>query len=239
MKRLLLKVEDLRVNIGPLYIVQGVSLELDRGECFALIGRNGAGKTTLIKGMLGIVGPVSGSIMFDGTEILGMRPSERSRLGIGYIPDTRRIFSGLTVEENLILASLRDGSPDSDMLERVYTLLPDLKRLRRLRAGALSGGQQQLLNIGRVLVQRHNKLVLADEPTEGLSPIYVSKVEGIFKELLEDGTSIILVEGKPSLIKSLAHRFGIMSSGRIVVQGSIDMLLANPELLRRYVGVSL
>lgn len=238
MARPLLELRDLHVYIGPFYIVQGVSLTIDRGECLALIGRNGAGKTTLIKGILGITGPVRGSIVFDGVEITGLKPHERSRLGLGYIPDTKRIFPNLTVEENLILASLRDSGPHWDRLEFVYSLLPDLKRLRRLTAGALSGGQQQMLNIGRALMQPRNKLILVDEPTEGLSPVYVSRVRDALKQLLDEGISLLLVEGRPTLLKALAHRFAIMSSGRIVAKGPIHELEARPDLVRRYVGVA-
>lgn len=238
MPKPILELRDLHVYIGPFYVVQGVSLTIERGECLALIGRNGAGKTTLIKGILGITGPVKGSILFDGVEISGLKPYERSRLGIGYIPDTKRIFPNITVEENLILASLRDGGPHWDRLELVYNLIPDLKRLRRLKAGALSGGQQQMLNIGRALMQPRNKLILVDEPTEGLSPLYVARVRDALKQLLDEGVSLLLVEGRPTLLKSLANRFAIMSSGRIVAEGPIEELDARPDIVRRYVGVT-
>lgn len=234
----ILELRGVHVYIGPFYIVQGVTLSVDKGECLAIMGRNGAGKTTLLKGIMGIVGPVKGSILFDGVEIGGLKPHERSRLGIGYIPDTRRIFPTLTVEENLMLASLRDGGPDMEMIEVVYNLFPDLRRLKELKAGALSGGQQEMLNIGRALVQRRNKLVLVDEPVEGLSPMYVARVRDALKWLVDEGVSILLVEGRPTLLKSIAARFAIMSNGLIVAQGDISELESFSELVKRHVGVS-
>ncbi|MEB3757038.1 MAG: ABC transporter ATP-binding protein [Desulfurococcales archaeon] len=238
MTRVLLEVVDFHVYIGPFYIVQGVSFNLEYGECLALIGRNGAGKTTLIKGILGLTGPTKGEVLFEEKNIISMKPYERANLGIGYVPDTRRIFPNLTVEENLILASLRDRDRTQDRLEHVYSLFPDLKKLKKLKAGALSGGQQQMLNIARALMQK-NKLILVDEPTEGLSPVYVNKINEALKELIASGVSILLVEGRPTLLRNLASKYAIMSSGKIVDNGEIRNLFTHPELIKKYLGVEL
>ena len=234
----LLKVTDLHVYIGPFYIVQGVSFSLEKGECLVIIGRNGAGKTTLLKGIIGLTGPVYGSTVFDGVEINSLKTYERSRLGIGYVPDMKRIFPDLTVEENLILASLREGRVSKDRLEYVYSIFPDLKRLKNLKAGSLSGGQQQMLNIARALMQ-HNKIILVDEPTEGLSPLYVNKISETLHFLLSEGISLLLAEGRPTLLKKLADKYAIMNNGKIVSQGTIDELFTKSELIKKHLGVEL
>jgi len=238
---ILLEIRSLAVNIGALYVIQGISLTIGDRELLFLLGRNGAGKTTLLKTIAGLIRPTSGSITYNGVDITNKPPYFRARLGIRYAPDNRRLFQSLTVEENLAVSLMSEGvSGDSmrDRIEYIYTIFPDLKRLRKLRASQLSGGQQQMLNIGRAIASPNLKVLLIDEPTEGLSPIYASKIAKVLGDLVSENKSLsmVIVETKPSLMRKLGGRFVVINSGRIALEGSVDDILERPDLLSLYLG---
>ncbi|MCE4613392.1 MAG: ABC transporter ATP-binding protein [Desulfurococcales archaeon] len=238
--RPLLELKDLHVHLGTLYIIQGVNFRVHEGENLAILGRNGAGKTTLLKSIMGILKPSKGSIKFRGRDITGARLHERARMGIGYVPDTRRIFGSLTVRENLLLGAAGiDKKIIPERLEFVLKIFPDLAKLMNHKARNLSGGQQQMLNIARIIVNPHRRLLLVDEPTEGLSPLYVKRISEAFEVLTREGVTIILVETKPLLVKRITKRYVILSHGKIVKEGDSGELFENPEIMRRYIGVEM
>ncbi|MEM1610929.1 MAG: ABC transporter ATP-binding protein [Sulfolobales archaeon] len=237
----MLRVRDLRVYIGSLYILQGIHIDLNKGEILFLIGRNGAGKTTLLKTIMGFIKPSSGTIELDGIDITGEPPYVRARLGIRYVPDTRRLFTSLSVEENLMTSLLGLGLSKEkamDRIEYVYSLFPDLKRLRKLRASQLSGGQQQMLNLGRAIASPNIKILLVDEPIEGLSPLYASKISDVLSKLSEEGISMIIVETRPMLMKRMSGRYAIINGGRIVSEGSTEDLHRDQILINTYLNLS-
>lgn len=237
----LLNVRNLEVYIGSLYILQGISMDLYKGETLFLIGRNGAGKTTLLKTMMGFVKPSSGVIMFDGIDVTRDPPYVRARLGIRYVPDNKRLFTSLTVEENLMASLLGSGvsrEKAMDRIEYVYSLFPDLKRLRKLRASQLSGGQQQMLNLGRAIASPNVKIFLVDEPVEGLSPLYASKILEVLSKLSEEGISMIIVETRPMLMKKMSGRYVIINGGRIVSEGFTEDLHRDQTLVSTYLDIS-
>jgi len=236
----ILEIENLHVYIGHFYIIQGISFNVPEDKCVALLGRNGAGKTTTLKSIIGIIPPSSGSIRFAGKQIAGLPSYQIARMGIGYIPDaSKRVFPNLTVEENLKVALIKGKEIDEEIrLKMVYDIFPDLKRLRKLKAKALSGGQQQMLNIGRGIVSSNNKLLLIDEPTEGLSPLFVRKIMEAFIRIKEQKIPMLLVDGNLDLIKEIADECIIMSDGKIVQSGKTEELLEDKELIKRYLGVT-
>jgi len=236
-----LEVNDIRVHIGPLYILQGVSIKLRKGETFFIIGRNGAGKSTLLKTLIGFIKPSSGSIVFEGKGITYEPPYVRAKLGIRYVPDNKRLFTSLSVEENLLAPLLAEGlSKDKamDRIEYVYNIFPDLKKLRKLKASQLSGGQQQMLNLARAIVSPNLKLLLADEPVEGLSPVFVSKILNAFSELANEGVTMIIVETMPVIMKELSGRCAILNAGRVVFESSTEELLRNEIVMKTYFGLA-
>ena len=234
----ILEVENLHVFIGTFHVIQGISFNLPADENVALLGRNGAGKTTTLKSIIGMIPARKGSIRYMGRETVGLPSYQIARMGIGYIPDTRRIFSNLTVEENLALAMINEEKSKEERLEMVYELFPDLRRLKNQKGKTLSGGQQQMLNIGRGIVSSKNRLLLIDEPTEGLSPLFVKNVTDAFIRMKEQKISMLLVEGRLSLVKQVAERYVIMSQGKIVKTGKMDELLENRELVKEHLGVT-
>jgi len=237
----MLEVKDLRVYIGPLYILQGVSFVVNKGETLFLIGRNGAGKTTLIKALAGFIKPSTGYIGLDGVDITYEPPYIRARLGMRYVPDNRRLFHSLSVEENLLVPLLSEGIPKEKALERVehiYNIFPDLKRLRKLRASHLSGGQQQMLNIARAIASPSAKILLVDEPIEGLSPLYASRIVETLSILAEEGVSMVIVETKPQLMAKLGGRYVVLSAGRVAAEGTVEDLIEKKHILEIYLGIS-
>lgn len=235
----ILEVKNLHSYIGLFHIIQGVSLHIPRGESLALLGRNGAGKTTLLKTIIGIVGKRDGSIKFMGEEIIHLPPHQIARKGIAYVPDVRRIFPNLTVEENLILATMKHKEENvEERLKLVYDLFPDLYKLRKLKGKNLSGGQQQMLNIARGIVSSNNKLLLVDEPTEGLSPLFVQRIKNAFIRMKEMGLSILIVEGKLSMVRDIAENYAIMSHGRVIAEGRMEELFENKKLIIEHLGIS-
>ncbi len=238
----MLEIQDLHVYLGPLYVIQGVSLRVERGEALFILGRNGSGKTTLLKTIVGFVALSRGRISYKGVDITSKPPYERARMGMRYIPDNRRLFTSLTVEENLLIGLSGSGYDGEKILERIeyiYSIFPDLKRLRRLKAGQLSGGQQQMLNIARSMASPDADLFLIDEPTEGLSPLYASKIASAIQDLVRGDRGVIIVETRPSTMRRVGGRYAIMSNGRIVSQGSIWDLEGSRDLIERYLGTAM
>jgi len=231
----ILSLQDVHTYISGSHILQGVTLDVASGKTTVLLGRNGAGKSTTLRTILGIWQMRRGSISLDG-ERLGSQPAHVVvRKGIGFVPEDREVFASLTVEENLRLAQ-RKGTGGRAAIERVYDLFPDLRAAKARSAGAMSGGQQQMLAIGRALVN-DNRVLLVDEPTKGLAPVIVQQLAEIFDSLQSQGESILLVEQNLEFARSVGDRFFILDEGRIVHAGDIEELTEHPELLRRYVGV--
>jgi branched-chain amino acid transport system ATP-binding protein len=230
----LLAVENLCTNYGKIRILRDVSLTVGEGELVALLGLNGAGKTTTMRSILGLTPPFSGSIRFDGTEIAGLPPYRIARLGVGYVPEGRRMFGGLTTLENLQLAE--NGRRGTWTIPRVFEHLPKLAELRTRRAGKLSGGEQEMLAIGRALVS-NPRLMLVDEPSQGLAPLIVEDVYAILAELKRSGVSILLVEQNALLALKVASRAYVLDSGRLVYDGPADALVQDQPRIRSLMGL--
>ncbi len=235
----LLAVEDLHAYYGDAHILQGVSLTIAAGEVVTLIGRNGAGKTTTLKSIMGLV-PPRGRISFNGRELAGLATHDIARGGIAYVPEERRILPNLSVAENLRLGILGAGraaaADNGAALEEVLTYFPRLRERYEQQGKSLSGGEQQMLAIARGLVARP-KLMLVDEPTEGLSPLLVESLTGILGEINRRGTTILLVEQILEVALALSHRLYVMDQGRIQFEGTPDALRADPEIQQRFLGV--
>jgi len=230
----LLRVEDIHTYYGRSYILQGASLEVRKEEVVALLGRNGAGKTTILKTIMGLVKPRAGSVIFKDREITRLPAYKIARKGIGYVPQGRQLFPKMTVLENL-KTGMRDQS-DTKQLENIFSLFPVLEERLSQLAGTLSGGEQQALAISRALVKRPD-IILLDEPTTGLMPIFVSKLKEIIKRLNENGMAILLVEEKIPFALSIADQVYFMVKGKIEYRASREELQGKREILIRYLGV--
>jgi branched-chain amino acid transport system ATP-binding protein len=230
----MLEVERLNSFYGDSHILFDVSLRVEKNEVVALLGRNGAGKSTTLKSLIGEVRPHSGSIVLDGMQIAGLRPHAIAALGLQLVPEDRRIFGSLNVEENMVLAGLTAKSRWP--LDRIWEIFPRLKERRRSRGTDLSGGEQQMLAIGRALV-RDPKLILLDEPFEGLAPIIVRDLLTTCRTLAEAGQTIVIVEQNISAAMSLADRLYIINNGHVVEESTAKAAREQPELLHRYLGV--
>jgi branched-chain amino acid transport system ATP-binding protein len=228
--RTLLEVDDLHVHLGESHILQGVSFKVPHGGVTALLGRNGAGKTTTIKAILGLVGR-SGSVRLAERDLVRMPTHQIVRLGVGYVPEEREIFSELSVAENLKLAE-RDKRPRYDL---VFELFPELEQRRTQAAGSLSGGQQQMVAIARALLNE-NQIILVDEPTKGLSPLMVTNAASALKRAAEAAT-VLLVEQNLQVARTLAEKVVVLDQGRVAYTGDVADLLADPALAQRYLGV--
>lgn len=219
-----LEIKDIENFYGTSHILHGVSLDIADGGMVSVLGRNGAGKTTLLRAVIGTVPPKSGSITFDGGDITRLKPHDRARLGISYVPQGREIIPDLTVNENLVLAMLGKGISGGKPPGFVFDYFPALKPLADRRGGVLSGGQQQLLAIARALVQEP-KLLLMDEPTEGLQPSVVAEIQEIIKRIHDErGCAILLVEQNLDFVRDVTQQFAMMENGRIRTQGHISEL---------------
>ena len=236
---MLFKVEDIHTYYGFSYILQGISLEVNRGEAVALLGRNGAGKTTILRSIIGVVPPRSGKIYFKGENIAGLPPYEIVRRGLAIIPDTRRIIPNITVYENLKLAMLKnkDKKGEKALVEMAYSYFPRLRERAKLLGKSLSGGEQQMLAIARGLVS-NPKLMLIDEPTEGLMPTLVQWIANKLKELQQTGLTMLLVETNLDVAFKIAERVYVMEKGVIKFNGTKTELLENSEIQERYLGVA-
>jgi len=229
-----LEVADVHTYYGGSHVLQGVSLLVDAGEAVAILGRNGAGKTTLMRSIFGFTPPRRGTIRFRGRDITGWPSYRLTALGLALVPQGRRVFPSLTVRENLDVAR-RDGGRFH--LGRVYDVFPRLRERERHRANQLSGGEQQMLAIGRALMSNPDFLLM-DEPTEGLAPLMVREVGRVITDLRREGLSILLVEQNLPLALDIADRVHILSRGRIVHSSTPAELMASEEIKSRYLGVA-
>ena len=230
----LLEVEGLNSYYGDSHILFGVALRVERHEVVALLGRNGAGKSTTLKSLMGVVTPRTGSVKLDGTELVGRKSHFIAQAGMQLVPEERRIFGSLSVDENLALAALT--APKKWPLDRIYEMFPRLKVRRDSRGTDLSGGEQQMLAIARALI-RDPKIVLLDEPFEGLAPVIVRDLMAACRALAAAGQTIVLVEQNLAATLALAHRVYIINNGHIAHEGPAQEIKAQPEVLQRYLGV--
>ena len=231
----LLVVDDIHTYYGESYVLQGVSLQVRRGHVVAVLGRNGMGKTTLIRSVIGFTPPRRGQILYGGKDIT-RRPSEQiAKLGVGLVPQGRRIFPSLTVEENLMVAA-RGRNGEGWTLDRIHTLFPRLRERRHYRGNRISGGEQQMLAIGRALMA-NPAFLLMDEPSEGLAPLLVQELGGVLARLKQEGLSFLLVEQNFRLALMLADRILVLSKGRVVFEGTPSELEQSTETRQRYLGV--
>ena len=234
-----LSLQDIRVSYGPMAALHGLSMDVGEAEIVALIGSNGAGKTTTLRAIMGLTPPDSGAISFDNRDISGMRPPAVVGLGIALSPEGRRVFPQMTVEENLQLGAYLkpDKAQAKASMERVYGYFPRLLERRTQMAGSMSGGEQQMLAIGRALMARP-RLLLLDEPSLGLAPIRVQEIGRIIEEInREEGISIVLVEQNASMALRLCHRAYVIESGSIALQGSGRDLAASVHVRKAYLGI--
>ncbi|MBX3080644.1 MAG: ABC transporter ATP-binding protein [Anaerolineae bacterium] len=231
----ILEVRDIHTYIGQFYILQGVSVAVPAQSITVLLGRNGAGKTTTLKSIMGLTAPRRGEILFEGQNLVGKRPYDIARLGIGFVPEHRAIFKALTVRENLEIAERSSGDLKK-RIDFIFDLFPDLKRLYTLPGGQLSGGQQQMLAIARALVPE-NRLLLIDEPSEGLAPVIIESLMHAIRTLAKQ-TTVLLVEQNFIVARHLADRYTIIEEGRSVHAGEMASLTQDPALIHRYLGAA-
>ena len=232
---MMLEVTGLNVYYDNIRALKDVSFSVEEGEIMTLIGANGAGKTTTLLTLSGLKKPQSGTIRFLGKDITKTTPQSRVAMGISQSPEGRRVFPGLTVLENLEMGAYLRRDDFSGDMEKVFTYFPRLKERKKQTAGTLSGGEQQMLAMGRALMSRP-KLMLLDEPSMGLSPLLVSEIFEIIHRLNENGTTILLVEQNAALALKLCHRAAVMETGRIVLSGTGEELSRSPEVQKAYLG---
>ena len=233
----LLTIENLEVFYGVINAIKGISFEVNEGEIIALIGANGAGKTTILNTITGLVPAKSGSIKFEDKDLLKTPAHKIVSMGIAHVPEGRRIFQQLTVFENLKLGAYtrKDKKEIADTLELVYERFPRLKERRTQIAGTLSGGEQQMLAMGRALMS-HPKIILMDEPSMGLSPLYVTEIFDIIRSVNESGTTVLLVEQNAKKALSIANRAYDLETGKIVLSGDAHELMNNDSVKKAYLG---
>jgi branched-chain amino acid transport system ATP-binding protein len=230
----LLEVNGLNSYYGDSHILFDVSMRVERNEVVALLGRNGAGKSTTLKSLMGVVTPKTGSIVFDGVDVAGKKSHKIAQVGMQLVHEERRIFGSLSVEENLVLAGITASKRWP--LDRVYEMFPRLRERRANRGTDLSGGEQQMLAIARALI-RDPKIILLDEPFEGLAPVIVRDLMTACRNLAAAGQTIVLVEQNLAATLALAQRIYIINNGHIVHEGPAEEIKAQPEVLQRYLGV--
>jgi branched-chain amino acid transport system ATP-binding protein len=237
---MILEVKEIHTYYGQSHILQGVSLGVEKGEMVTLLGRNGAGKTTTLKSILGIVPPKSGEITFLGEKISGLPPHLISQMGISFVPEERRIVPGLTVYENLKLAMLKNKgknkTKEKEILDRVWEIFPRLRERWQQEGTSLSGGEQQMLAIARGLVSEP-VLMLVDEPTEGLMPLLVQRIEEVLKEIQNNGVTILLVEQNMEMALDISQKAYVMDEGVIKYKGTADEIRRNEEVQRKYLAI--
>ncbi len=231
----ILEVQNIHTFIGQFHILQGVDVVVPQGSITALLGRNGAGKTTTLKSILGLASVKQGKVLFDGREVQGMPPYEVAALGIGFVPEHRAIFRDLSVEENLKIAERIKG----DYLRKrdfIFDLFPDLKKFLSIPGTRLSGGQQQMLSIARALIA-DNKLLLIDEPSEGLAPVIIENMISVIRQLSKEST-VVLVEQNFLVASKLAQYYVIIEEGRSVLSGKMEDLAADKAIIHKYLGAA-
>ena len=233
-----LSIENLKVTYGPIVGTDGVALTLEAGETLALIGANGAGKSSTLKAVLGMATYTQGRITLDGKDLKGLKPFQVVRLGVGYSPEGRRVFPQLSVLDNLRVGGItRDAGELPDRIQRIYGYFPRLKERASQRAGSLSGGEQQMLAIGRALMSRPSLLML-DEPSLGLAPVIIERIGEILSEVqAAEGLAVLLAEQNATWALSLAKRAVILDLGRISMTGDAAALLDDPAVRKAYLGV--
>ncbi len=233
----MLKVEQLSVNYGVIPALKGIDFEVNEGEIIALIGANGAGKTTILHTITGLVEKKSGKVSFMGHDITKTPANHIVKMGIAHVPEGRRVFSELTVLQNLMLGAYtrKDASEKKDTLTEVYEHFPRLKEREKQMAGTLSGGEQQMLAMGRALMSKP-KLILMDEPSMGLSPIFVNEIFSIIEKVSKRGTTVLLVEQNANKALSIADRAYVLETGTITMEGKGSELLTNEAIRKAYLG---
>ena len=231
----MLKVEDIHVYYGAIHAIKGVSFEVGEGEIVALIGANGAGKSTILKTVSGLMHPRSGNISFCGDDIAHMDAYKLLRHGLAHVPEGRRIFQQMTVQDNLEMGAYIRKDVSKDDLEKVFNYFPRLKERRTQIAGTLSGGEQQMLAMSRALMS-HPKMIMLDEPSMGLAPILIDQIFEIIKQLHADGTTILLVEQNASKALEIADRAYVLETGKVTLSGTGKELAQSDEVKKAYLG---
>lgn len=237
MAEIMLKIDNIHVYYGAIHALKGVSLEVHKGEIVTLIGANGAGKSTTLRTVSGLLAPKSGGISFLGENIAGMPAHEIVKHGISQVPEGRRIFAEMSVQENLEMGAFtrKDKAGVAQDFDIVYNRFPRLKERRKQQAGTLSGGEQQMLAMGRALMSRP-KLLLLDEPSMGLAPLLIKEIFSIIEDINHEGTTVLLVEQNANMALSIAHRAYVMETGRITLQGAAKELAASEDVRKAYLG---
>ena len=233
----MLEIKDLKVSYGIIQAIKGISFEVNKGEVIALIGANGAGKTTILHTITGLLNADSGSVTYEGKDITRMPGHKIVSMGIAHVPEGRRVFANMTVLQNLKLGAYtrKDKAEIAETLEMVYTRFPRLKERKNQLAGTLSGGEQQMLAMGRALMS-HPQIILMDEPSMGLSPIFVNEIFDIIEEVSKSGTTVLLVEQNAKKALSIADRAYVLETGNIVLDGKASELLDNDSIRKAYLG---
>lgn len=233
----MLEIKDLEVFYGMIQAIKGVSFEVNEGEVIALIGANGAGKTTILHTITGLLDARCGSVIFDGTDITKVPAHRIVSMGMAHVPEGRRVFANLSVYQNLKMGAYtrKDKQEIEDTLNMVYNRFPRLKERQNQMAGTLSGGEQQMLAMGRALMSRP-RIILMDEPSMGLSPIFVNEIFDIIKEVSASGTTVLLVEQNAKKALSISDRAYVLETGKIVLDGKADDLLNNDSIKKAYLG---
>ena len=233
----MLEIRDLEVYYGMIQAIKGVSFEVNEGEVIALIGANGAGKTTILHTITGLLSPKEGSVVFEGTDITKIPAHKIVSMGMAHVPEGRRVFANLTVLQNLKMGAYtrKDKAEIQETLEMIYKRFPRLEERQNQLAGTLSGGEQQMLAMGRALMS-HPKIILMDEPSMGLSPIYVNEIFQIIQDVSKSGTTVLLVEQNAKKALSIADRAYVLETGNIVLEGRASTLLDNDDIKKAYLG---
>lgn len=233
----MLEVKDLQVYYGVIQALKGISFEVNQGEVIALIGANGAGKTTTLQTLTGIISPKAGSILFEGKDITKVPAHKIVEMGMAHVPEGRRVFADMSVYENLLMGAYtrKDKNEIQESLSSVYKRFPRLEERRNQRAGTLSGGEQQMLAMGRALMSKPS-IILMDEPSMGLSPIFVNEIFSIIEEVSKGGTTVLLVEQNAKKALSIADRAYVLETGRITLSGRAEDLLHDESVQKAYLG---
>ena len=233
----MLEVKDLQVSYGMIQAIKGISFEVNQGEVIALIGANGAGKTTILHTVTGLLAPKAGSIMFEGQDITKVPAHKIVSMGMAHVPEGRRVFSQLSVYENLKMGAYtrKDKKEIAENLENVYKRFPRLEERKNQRAGTLSGGEQQMLAMGRALMS-NPKMIVMDEPSMGLSPIFVNEIFDIIEKVSASGTTVLLVEQNAKKALSIADRAYVLETGNIVLSGDAKELMNDDSIKKAYLG---
>lgn len=236
---MLLKIEDLHTNYGAIHALKGISLEVNEGEIVCLIGSNGAGKTTLVNSIVGIVKSSSGTITFDGKDITHVPAHAMTKAGIGISPEGREVFPELTVEENLRIGAfiVKDQNQIKESYERVYALFPRLKERTTQLAGTLSGGEQQMLAVGRALMS-NPKMILLDEPSLGLAPNFVEMIFSMIKEINKQGVTVLLIEQNANMALQVSQRAYVLENGLVSMSGNASDIANDPMVKKAYLGMA-